>query len=95
MASLAPAEHKLTRRVSAVLPGRLVPTALPGEPPSPLSDAARVLGLHLLEIPFPLPPLTIGMAWHLRHTADGGHQWLRAAVRRVLRPAREDQPTRI
>jgi DNA-binding transcriptional LysR family regulator len=68
----------------------LVPTALPGEPPSPLSDAAHALGLRLLEIPLPLPPLTIGMAWHPRHTADGAHQWLRGAVRRVLRPAREE-----
>ncbi len=95
------AEHGLSRRVSAVLPSHLAamvlavhsdvvclaPTALPGEPPSPLSDAAHALGLRLLEIPLPLPPLTIGMAWHPRHTADGAHQWLRGAVRRVLRPA--------
>ncbi|MEU9047594.1 MULTISPECIES: LysR family transcriptional regulator [unclassified Kitasatospora] len=94
------AEQGLSRRVGAVLPGHLaamalaatgdavclVPTALPGEPPSPLGDAARAMGLVLLEIPLPLPPLTIGMAWHPRHTADGAHQWLRAAVRRVLRP---------
>ncbi|MFI1769230.1 LysR family transcriptional regulator [Streptomyces sp. NPDC020800] len=97
------AEQGLKRRVSAVLPGHLaamalatvgdvvclVPIALPGEPPSPLTDAAHALGLRLLEIPLPLPPLTIGMAWHPRHTADGAHQWLRGAVRRVLRPARD------
>ncbi|WUF75092.1 LysR substrate-binding domain-containing protein [Streptomyces nojiriensis] len=91
----------LSRRVSAVLPGHLaamalaaasdvvclVPTGLPGEPPSPLGDAARTMGLRLLDIPLPLPPLTIGMAWHPRHSADGAHQWLREAVRRVLRPA--------
>ncbi len=95
------AEHGLTRRVGAVLPGHLaamalaaagdvvclVPTALPGEPPSPLGDAAHALGLRLLDIPLPLPPLKIGMAWHPRHAADGGHQWLRNAVRRLLRPA--------
>ncbi|KOV13252.1 LysR family transcriptional regulator [Streptomyces sp. XY431] len=95
------AEQGLSRRVSAVLPGHLaamalaatgdvvclVPVARPGEPPSPLSGAAQTLGLRLLEIPLELPPLTIGMAWHPRHAADGGHQWLRAAVRRVLRPA--------
>ncbi|MFF5114156.1 LysR family transcriptional regulator [Streptosporangium sp. NPDC000509] len=99
------AEQGLSRRVSAVLPGHLaamvlaavgdvvclVPAALPGEPPSPLSDAAHALGLRLLEIPLPLPPLTIGMAWHPRHTADGAHQWLRGAVRRVLRPASQDK----
>lgn len=94
------AEHGLSRRVGAVLSGHLaammlaatgdavclVPIALPGEPSSPLSDAAYALGLRLLDIPLPLPPLTIGMAWHPRHTADGAHQWLRGAVRRVLRP---------
>lgn len=98
------AKEGLSRQVSAVLPGHLaamalaaigdvvclVPTALPGEPPSPLSDAARALGLRLLEIPLPLPPLTIGMAWHPRHTADGAHQWLRGAVRRVLHPTRTE-----
>ncbi|MEU5697188.1 LysR family transcriptional regulator [Actinosynnema sp. NPDC020468] len=98
------AELGLGRRVGVALPGHLaamalaaagdvvclVPTALPGEPPSPLGDAARALGLRLLDIPLPLPPLTIGMAWHPRHTTDGAHQWLRGAVRRVLRPARRD-----
>ncbi|WP_233159639.1 LysR family transcriptional regulator [Pseudonocardia sp. MH-G8] len=101
---VALAEQGLRRRVSAVLPGHLaamalaavgdvvclVPTALPDEPPSPLSDAARALGLRLREIPLPLPPLTIGMAWHPRHTADGAHQWLRGVVRRVLRPTLEE-----
>ncbi|MGW4747252.1 LysR substrate-binding domain-containing protein [Streptomyces sp. NPDC004290] len=92
------AEVGLGRRVGAVLPGHLaamalaaatdvvclVPTALPGEPPSPLSDAAHAMGLRLLDIPVPLPHLTIAMAWHPRHTADGAHRWLRASVRRVL-----------
>ncbi|MBM7774475.1 DNA-binding transcriptional LysR family regulator [Actinokineospora baliensis] len=94
------ADHGLTRRVTAVLPGHLaamtlaaatdlvclVPTAPPGQPPSPLSTAAHTLGLRLLDIPLPLPPLTIGMAWHPRHAADGAHQWLRDAVRHVLSP---------
>jgi DNA-binding transcriptional LysR family regulator len=94
------AEQGLSRRVGAVLPGHLAAMALsavgdvvclvPGEPRSPLGDAARAFGLRLLEIPLPLPPLTIGMAWHPRHTADGTHQWLRGAVRRVLGPAREE-----
>ncbi|MDC0773531.1 LysR family transcriptional regulator [Streptomyces sp. HD] len=98
------AEQGLSRRVSTVLPGHLaamtlaavgdvvclVPTALPGEPPSPLTDPAHALGLRLLDIPLPLPPLTIGMAWHPRHTADGAHHWLRGAVRRTLRPTCEE-----
>ncbi|MFI2476759.1 LysR family transcriptional regulator [Nocardia xishanensis] len=93
------AEQNLRRRVSVVLPSHLaamtlaarsdivclVPAALPGADPSPLTDGATALGLHLLDIPLALPPLTIGMAWHPRHTADGAHRWLRDAVRRTLR----------
>ncbi|WP_240521880.1 LysR substrate-binding domain-containing protein [Amycolatopsis vastitatis] len=98
---VALAGHGLGRRVGTVLPGHLaamalaaagdvvclVPAALQDEPPTPLSDAAHAMGLRLLDIPLPLPPVKIGMAWHPRHTADGAHQWLRGAVRRVLRPA--------
>lgn len=101
------AEHGLRRSVGVVLPGHLaamalaaasdavclVPAALPGEPPSPLSDTAHALGLHLLEIPLPLQPLTIAMAWHPRNTADGGHRWLRDTVRRILGPRRAAQRT--
>jgi DNA-binding transcriptional LysR family regulator len=64
----------------------LAPAALPGDPPSPLTEAATALGLRLLDIPLPLPPVTIGMAWHPRHAADAGHRWLRDAVRRAVRP---------
>ncbi|MFI6041799.1 LysR family transcriptional regulator [Nocardia sp. NPDC051321] len=92
------AEHNLRRRVSIVLPSHLaamtlaarsdfvclVPAALPGAAPSPLTDDATALGLHLLDIPLALPTLTMSMAWHPRHTADGAHHWLRNAVRRAL-----------
>ncbi|MFD4535429.1 LysR family transcriptional regulator [Kitasatospora sp. NPDC058397] len=102
------AEQDLHRRVSVVLPSHLaamtlatrsdlvclVPAALPGAAPSPLTHDAGALGLHLLDIPLALPPLTIGMAWHPRHTADGAHRWLRDAVRQVLRtPAAAAGPT--
>jgi DNA-binding transcriptional LysR family regulator len=104
------AERNLRRRVTVVLPGHLtammlaarsdvvclVPVAPPGEAPSPLTDAVGALGLRLLDIPLPLPPLTIGMAWHPRHAADGGHRWLRDAVRRTVRgdvpPEPEPEP---
>ncbi|MCX5208482.1 LysR family transcriptional regulator [Kitasatospora sp. NBC_00240] len=93
------AEQNLRRRVGVVLPGHLaamtlaartdvvclVPAALPGAAPSPLTHDADALGLRLLDIPLTLPPLTIGMAWHPRHTSDGAHRWLRDAVRRTLR----------
>ncbi|GAA4533466.1 LysR family transcriptional regulator [Amycolatopsis samaneae] len=95
------AEHDLRRRVAVVLPGHLaamalaarsdlvclVPAALPGMAASPLTADATALGLHLLDIPLALPPLTIGMAWHPRQAADGAHRWLRDAVRRTLRSA--------
>ncbi|WP_431041206.1 LysR family transcriptional regulator [Streptomyces sp. P1-3] len=50
-------------------------------------DAAAVaaLGLRTFEVPLPLPPLPMAMAWHPRHDADGGHRWLRALVRDVVR----------
>ncbi|MBT2412846.1 LysR family transcriptional regulator [Streptomyces sp. ISL-12] len=93
------AERNLHRRVTTVLPSHLaamalaagsdvvclVPAALPGAPASPLTRTATALGLRLLDVPLPLPPLTIGMAWHPRHAADGAHRWLRDAVRRTLR----------
>lgn len=92
------AEHDLKRRVAVVLPSHLsamtlaarsdvvclVPAALPGADPSPLTDDAIALGLRLLEIPLNLPPVIIGMAWHPRHTADGAHRWLRTTIREVL-----------
>ncbi|GGV25273.1 hypothetical protein GCM10010495_46410 [Kitasatospora herbaricolor] len=95
------AAQGLHRRVGVVLPSHLaamtlaartdvvclVPAALPGAAPSPLTHDAGALGLRLLDIPLDLPPLTIGMAWHPRNTADGAHRWLRAAVRRTLRTA--------
>ncbi|WP_354382181.1 LysR family transcriptional regulator [Streptomyces sp. PvR034] len=92
------AERGLHRRVTVVLPGHLaamtlaartdvvclVPAALPGAAASPLTHDAGALGLRLLDIPLDLPNLTIGMAWHPRHTADGAHHWLRTTVRRAL-----------
>ncbi|MEU4966930.1 LysR family transcriptional regulator [Streptomyces smyrnaeus] len=92
------AEQNLRRRVTVVLPSHLaamtlaahsdvvclVPTDPSGGAAPPLTDAATALGLRLLDIPLPLPPVSIGMAWHPRHAADGAHQWLRDAVRRTL-----------
>ncbi|MGK4908152.1 LysR family transcriptional regulator [Streptomyces albus] len=93
------AEHGLRRRVAAVLPSHLaamslaahsdivclVPAGPGGAAAPPLTDPATGAGLRLLEIPLPLPSVTIGMAWHPRHAADGAHHWLRGAVRRTLR----------
>ncbi|WP_406406909.1 LysR family transcriptional regulator [Streptomyces halstedii] len=98
------AEHRLSRRVTVVLPNHLaalglaarsdvvalVPAAPPDAAVSPLTEQATLLGLRLLDIPLPLPPVTIGMAWHPRHTADSAHRWLRSAVRRTLRARPSD-----
>ncbi|WP_447035001.1 LysR family transcriptional regulator [Streptomyces sp. DSM 118878] len=92
------AKHGLRRHVTVVLPSHLaamalaarsdavclIPTTPDGAPSPPLTDAATDLGLRLLGIPLPLPPVVIGMAFHPRHAADGGHHWLRGAVRRTL-----------
>ncbi|MET9253425.1 LysR family transcriptional regulator [Streptomyces sp. NPDC048182] len=45
---------------------------------------AAALGLTAFEVPLPLPPLRMGLAWHPRHDADPAHAWLRAAVRELL-----------
>ncbi|WUL20127.1 LysR family transcriptional regulator [Amycolatopsis sp. NBC_00355] len=92
-ADAALAEAGLRRRVVAALPSHLAAMTLaartdlvclvPGGV-GPTTEAARALGLRLLEVPLPLPPVVIGMAWHPRNSADGGHCWLRSAVRRVL-----------
>ncbi|MGW1322204.1 LysR family transcriptional regulator [Streptomyces antibioticus] len=49
---------------------------------------AESLGLVSFEIPLPLPPLTLGMAWHPRHDADPAHAWLRATVRDLMSGSR-------
>ncbi|GGV77912.1 LysR family transcriptional regulator [Streptomyces massasporeus] len=45
---------------------------------------ARALGVATFEVPLPLPPLQVGLAWHPRHDADPAHAWLRGAVREIL-----------
>jgi DNA-binding transcriptional LysR family regulator len=42
---------------------------------------ASTLGLATFDVPLPLPPLKLGLAWHPRHDADPAHAWLRGAVR--------------
>ncbi|MCV7346367.1 LysR family transcriptional regulator [Mycolicibacterium rhodesiae] len=46
--------------------------------------AMEALNLKSFAIPLDLPPLTISMAWHPRHDADGAHRWLRQCVREAL-----------
>ncbi|WP_064742876.1 LysR family transcriptional regulator [Pseudonocardia spinosispora] len=95
---VALAEQNLHRRVVTVLPSHvaamavaartdlvcLIPTPSEGGSRGPFAALASDFGLHLIEIPLSLPAVVIGMAWHPRHDADGGHEWMRSAVRRVL-----------
>ena len=49
--------------------------------------AIDALNLVTFDIPLQLPPLTISMAWHPRHDADGAHLWLRQCVRDAVATA--------
>ncbi|MGW7557736.1 LysR family transcriptional regulator [Streptomyces rimosus] len=45
----------------------------------------HALGLVARELPVPLPPVELAMAWHPRDAADPAHTWLRARVRDSVR----------
>ncbi|MER5792408.1 LysR family transcriptional regulator [Streptomyces sp. NPDC001980] len=45
---------------------------------------ATALGLVTFEVPLPLPPVPLGLAWHPRHDADPAHAWLRGCVRELV-----------
>ncbi|MFJ9565412.1 LysR family transcriptional regulator [Streptomyces fuscichromogenes] len=45
---------------------------------------ATALGLATFEVPLPLPPIPLGLAWHPRHDADPAHAWLRRCVRELM-----------
>ncbi|AQT79743.1 LysR family transcriptional regulator [Mycolicibacterium litorale] len=85
------AEHGLQRRVAVCAPtpaGGLFlvrGSDLVAMMPAGLgSYAIEALNLTSFSIPLDLPPLTISMAWHPRHDADGAHRWLRQCVREAL-----------
>ncbi|MBB3751318.1 DNA-binding transcriptional LysR family regulator [Mycolicibacterium sp. BK634] len=85
------AEHGLQRRVAVCAPtpaGGLFlvrSSDLVAMMPAGLGRyAIEALNLNTFAIPLDLPPLTISMAWHPRHDADGAHRWLRQCVRESL-----------
>lgn len=82
------ADHGLQRRVAVCTPTvagglfLLRGTDLVGMLPEGMGrHAMEALGLVGFALPLELPPLTISMAWHPRHDADGAHRWLRQSVR--------------
>ncbi|WP_086006433.1 LysR family transcriptional regulator [Nocardia araoensis] len=83
--------HGRTRRVVATVPTltsalfAVRGSDLVCSAPALLSAATLpAIGLSAFEIPLPLPEVAIGMAWHPRNTADGGHRWLRDLVQQIL-----------
>ncbi|MEZ0359950.1 LysR family transcriptional regulator [Mycobacterium sp. SA01] len=85
------AEHGLHRRVAVCAPtpaGGLFlvrGSDLVAMMPAGLGQSAiEALNLKSFPIPLELPPLTISMAWHPCHDADGAHRWLRQCVREAL-----------
>jgi DNA-binding transcriptional LysR family regulator len=86
------ADHGLRRRVAVCTPTvagglfLLRASDLVGMLPEGAGrHAMEALGLVGFTLPIDLPPLTISMAWHPRHDADGAHRWLRQVVRDAAR----------
>ncbi|HEV2637657.1 MAG TPA: hypothetical protein VGX23_21065 [Actinocrinis sp.] len=42
------------------------------------------IGVVAVELPVPVPPVEISMAWHPRYEADPAHRWFRGQVRAAL-----------
>jgi DNA-binding transcriptional LysR family regulator len=79
--------HGLRRRVVATVPtfpaaahivARSALTCL--FPARFASEVAELTGAHLYEVPADLAPVSLSLAWHLRHDLDPAHRWLRDQV---------------
>ncbi|OCP19196.1 LysR family transcriptional regulator [Ensifer sp. LC54] len=53
------------------------------EPRRLFGTCASRLPLRFFPPPIDIPPFRVVQAWHARHDADPGHQWLRGVVREV------------
>jgi DNA-binding transcriptional LysR family regulator len=91
------AELGLSRRVVAVVPTFASALFLASETDvvciAPARLARRmldVLGLRTFPIPFALPSVTVGMAWHPRNHHDRTHQLLRERARYIMATAAEE-----
>ena len=51
---------------------------------------APKLGLTVYDPPIVVPPATICMIWHKRHTGNPAHRWFRGTVLDVLAPLDEE-----
>jgi DNA-binding transcriptional LysR family regulator len=85
------AEHGLTREVLATVPSAATACLLACEsdalalvPAEFARRAAEVMPLTALRIPLELPPVRVGMAWHLRVDTAPVHRWLRDTMRGIV-----------
>lgn len=90
------ADLGLSRRVAVVVPTFAGALFLARETDVVCVAPARLgqrmlgaLGLRTFPIPFELPPVTIGMAWHPRNHHDRAHQLLRERARHIMTAAAE------
>lgn len=84
------AERGLSRRVGArvshflIVPAVVARTDLVAVLSRRVAEPfAKAYGLVTFRPPLTLPKSTVGLAWHERQDADGGHRWLRQVVSEV------------
>lgn len=82
------AEHGLTRRIVATVPGFAgIAALLQGGPwiatlPTLLGRGV-LRGLAVAPVPVATPPMPMYLVWHQRHQGDPAHRWLRAELEAV------------
>jgi DNA-binding transcriptional LysR family regulator len=83
----------LRRHVAMTLPSflsvaRLVAGShLIGMVPAPLAlSLADTLNIELFDHPFSFAAVPLSLFWHVRHTHDAAHRWMREHMLRLIRP---------
>ena len=83
----------LRRHIAMTLPSflsvaRLVATSqLIGMVPAPLAlSLTEALSIDLFGHPFPFAAVPLNLFWHVRHTHDAAHRWMREHMLRLIRP---------
>ena len=83
----------LRRHIAMTLPSfltiaRLVAgSQLIGMVPAPLAlSLADTLGIEHFGHPFPFATVPLNLFWHVRHTHDAAHRWMREHMLRLIRP---------
>ncbi len=83
----------LRRHIAMTLPSflsvaRLVAgSQLIGMVPAPLAlGLADTLNIELFGHPFPFAAVPLNLFWHVRHTHDAAHRWMREHMLRLIRP---------